>query len=163
MIVFLVGSIWHGANWTFIVWGVLHGIAQVLTRILERTTGLYSKNSKMINAVSWIITFIFINLTWVIFRANSLAQAAEFFTQFGNFTGLAPNFDLIAYFASPLKVIVPLALFVFAMVASVWMKNTNQRLSVFKPTYAKAIVTSGIVFWCIMSFAGVSSFLYWNF
>ena len=174
MIVFLVSGIWHGANWTFIVWGVLHGIAQVLTRILERTTGLYSKNSKMINAVSWIVTFAFINLTWVIFRANSLAQAAEFITQFGNFTGLAPNsdllgamtaggFDLIAYFASPLKIIVPLALFVFAMVASVWMKNTNQRLSVFKPTYAKAIVTSGIVFWCIMSFAGVSSFLYWNF
>ena len=174
LIVFLISGIWHGANWTFIVWGVLHGIAQVLTRSLESSTGLYSKNNKIVNLGSWIITFAFINLTWVIFRADSLAQATELFAQFGNFTGFVPNFDLlgamtaggfdlIARFVPASMVIIPLILFAFAMFASVWMKHTNQRLSEFKPTYAKAVLTSGIIFWCIMSFAGVSSFLYWNF
>ena len=56
-----------------------------------------------------------------------------------------------------------IGLFVFAFVASVWMKNTNERIISFKPTYPKALLTTGMLFWCIMSFAGVSSFLYWNF
>lgn len=80
MIVFLVSGIWHGANWTFIVWGLLHGVAQVLTRILDKTTGIYSKhNSKIIKVVSWFFTFAFVNMAWVIFRADSLAQAGDFF------------------------------------------------------------------------------------
>lgn len=175
MIVFLVSGIWHGANWTFIVWGLLHGVAQVLTRIIDKTTGIYSKhNSKVINVFSWILTFAFINLAWVIFRADSLAQAGEFFGQLVNFTGIKPDtelpssmfiggFQLIGQVVPKFDLIVIIGLFVFAFVASVFMKNTNQRMLVFKPTYLKAMFTSGLLFWCIMSFAGVSSFLYWNF
>lgn len=175
MIVFLVSGIWHGANWTFIVWGLLHGVAQVLTRILDKTTGIYSKrNSKIINVISWVFTFAFICFAWVIFRADSLAQAMEFFRQLGCFSGLKPNmdlltsvntggFDLFAHFIPALMHIVPIGLFVFAFFSSVFMKNTNQRISAFQPSFLKAILTSGLLFWCIMSFAGVSSFLYWNF
>lgn len=175
MIVFLVSGIWHGANWTFIAWGLLHGIALVLTRVLDKATGIYSKhNSKAVNAISWIITFAFVNLAWVIFRADSSAQAVEFFEQLVNFTGIKPDMDLlsamyiggfqlIGKFIPKLDLIVPIGMFVFAFIASVLMKNTNQRISAFKPTYTKVLLTSGMLFWCIMSFAGVSTFLYWNF
>ena len=62
MIVFLVSGIWHGANWTFIVWGVIHGIANVLTRIVDKSTGIFSKKqNKAINAASWLFTFVFVN------------------------------------------------------------------------------------------------------
>ena len=61
MIVFLVSGIWHGTNWTFIVWGLLHGVAQVLTRLFDKTTGIYSKrNSKIINVISWVFTFVYL-------------------------------------------------------------------------------------------------------
>ena len=175
MIVFLVSGIWHGANWTFIVWGLLHGVAQVLTRILDKTTGIYSKhNSKIIKVVSWFFTFAFVNMAWVIFRADSLAQAGEFFGQLLNIKEIFPNmellnsmyqggFELIGHYIPKFIIILPIGLFAFAFFASVFMKNTNERILTFKPSYTKALITSVILFWCIMSFAGVSSFLYWNF
>ena len=175
MIVFLVSGIWHGANWTFIVWGLLHGIAQVLTRILDKGTGIYSKhNSKIINVISWVLTFAFVNLAWVIFRADSLAQAGEFYQQFFNSANYTSGvrllqsmqtggFELVGQFVPKAELIVPVILFVFAFVACICMKNTNERINVFKPTLVKASTTALILFWCIMSFAGVSSFLYWNF
>ena len=175
MIVFLVSGIWHGANWTFIVWGLLHGIAQVLTRILDKATGIYSKhNSKVVNVVSWVFTFAFVNLAWVIFRADSLAQAGEFFGQLVSFNGFTPSSDLygamyqggfesIGHYIPKFSILLPVGLFSFALFASVFMKNTNERILTFKPTYPKVLLTSVMLFWCIMSFAGVSSFLYWNF
>ena len=175
MIVFLVSGIWHGANWTFIVWGLLHGVAQVLTRILDKTTGVYSKhNSKIINVISWVFTFAFVNLAWVIFRADSLAQAGEFFGQLLNIKEIFPNmellnsmyqggFELIGHYIPKFSILFPIGLFGFALFASVFMKNTNERILAFRPSYPKALITSVILFWCIMSFAGVSSFLYWNF
>lgn len=175
MIVFLVSGIWHGANWTFVVWGLLHGVAQVLTRILDKATGIYSKHSsKIIKVVSWILTFAFVNLAWVIFRADSLTQAGEFFGQLASFNGFSPSgdlfntmyqggFELMGQFIPKLKILLPVGLFGFALFASVFMKNTNERILAFKPTYTKVLLTSGMLFWCVMSFAGVSSFLYWNF
>lgn len=175
LIVFLISGIWHGANWTFIVWGLLHGIAQVLTRLFDRLTGLYSKHeSKTISIISWVLTFVFINLTWVIFRADSLSQAGEFFGQLVNFTGIKPNFELLntmctggfellGHYTPKFDVIFVCGMFIFAMFASVCMKNTNERINDFNPTYPKVFVTTALLFWSIMSFAGVSSFLYWNF
>ena len=175
MIVFLVSGIWHGANWTFIVWGLLHGVAQVLTRILDKTTGIYSKrNSKIINVVSWFFTFAFVNMAWVIFRADSLAQAGEFFGQLLRVNAISPNmellnsmcqggFELIGHYIPRFSILLSIGLFCFSLFASVFMKNTNERILAFRPSYPKVFVTSGILFWCIMSFAGVSSFLYWNF
>lgn len=79
LIVFLVSGIRHGANWTFIVRGLLYGIAQVLTRILDKTTGIFSKNnSKIIDVVSWILTFSLINLAWVIIRVGHWHRQVSF-------------------------------------------------------------------------------------
>lgn len=175
MIVFSVSGIWHGANWTFIVWGLLHGVAQVLTRILDKTTGIYSKHdSKVINVISWIFTFAFVNLAWVIFRADSIEQALGFFQQFTNisehmsgqrlfqsmYTG---GYELIGRVISNFELFLPIILFSFAFIAVLFLKNTNERLHFFRPNIVNLICTFSILFYCIMSFAGVSSFLYWNF
>lgn len=174
MIVFFVSGVWHGANWTFIVWGVLHGIANVLTRILDKTTGVFSKNNRVINVISWFFTFAFVNAAWVIFRADSLADSWTFFSQLFHYTGFAqttelvqnvytPGFQLIGHIIPRFSFIMPAALFVFAFVASVFMNNTNQRIAKFKPSVPKVLLTPCVLVWCIMSFAGVSAFLYWNF
>ena len=68
MIVFLVSGIWHGANWTFILWGLLHGALSVLERIFEKT---YSKLSE---TVRWLMTFLTVNILWLLFACESIGQ-----------------------------------------------------------------------------------------
>lgn len=66
---FLIGGLWHGAGWTFILWGGMHGFGIILHRI-------WSRIGFQINyIVGWLITFIFINTTWVFFRSDSLPKA----------------------------------------------------------------------------------------
>ena len=175
LIVFLISGIWHGANWTFIIWGIVHGIANVLTRMLDQTTGIFSKRkNRIVTVVSWFFTFVFVNLAWVIFRADSLADAWTFFTQFFHYNGFSQTtellqtvyssgFQLLGHMIPNFSVMMPIALFLFAFIASVCLKNTNQRLAVFKSTVPKVMLTSCLLVWSIMSFAGVSTFLYWNF
>ena len=67
-IVFLVSGIWHGANWTFIVWGMMHGIAMVWETLFP---GLRFKIEEM----NRIATFLFVTLSFSIFRSDSLSQA----------------------------------------------------------------------------------------
>ena len=175
LIVFFVSGVWHGANWTFIVWGILHGVANAITRAVDHKTGWFSqRENKVLRAFLWILTFVFVNLTWVIFRADSLRQAGEFFRQLTHFNGIKPDiellktmfvggFELLGRFIPKFSIISVVGLYALAFIASVFMKNTNERTLAFKPTYPKALLTTGLLFWCIMSFAGVSSFLYWNF
>ena len=179
LIVFLVSGIWHGANWTFILWGILHGVANVITRLIDKSTCLFSKNKYPIfRFVFWLLTFIFINLTWVIFRADSVSQAFEFYKQLFsfNFTPINEDFinslrldglNLVCYFIPYIGDYIirftPALLMLFSLCSSTLMKNTNERIEIFKPSFIKAVTTAIIWVWCIMSFAGVSSFLYWNF
>ena len=71
ILVFLLSGIWHGANWTFILWGGIHGLAQVLNRIFERTWNNCNQ------VFRWLCTFSFINVMWLIFRADSVMQALD--------------------------------------------------------------------------------------
>jgi D-alanyl-lipoteichoic acid acyltransferase DltB (MBOAT superfamily) len=71
MATFLLGGLWHGAGWTFIFWGFLHGLAIVIHRIW-RSFG-FSCNK----VVAWFITFNFVNIAWVFFRAKSWPDAIK--------------------------------------------------------------------------------------
>jgi alginate O-acetyltransferase complex protein AlgI len=62
--VFLVGGLWHGASWMFVIWGALHGIAIVIHRAWK------SFGLTMNKYLAWFITFNFINITWIFFRAK---------------------------------------------------------------------------------------------
>ena len=75
-IVFLVSGLWHGAGWTFVIWGVLHGIAIVLVALLRHynINLLPGKNVAMV-LLRVGITFVFVSFAWIYFRANSLADA----------------------------------------------------------------------------------------
>ena len=68
MIVFLVSGIWHGANYTFILWGALHGIAQCINRLLKKQYEAWNP------VIQWMGTFIFLNFTWLLFRSDSFNQ-----------------------------------------------------------------------------------------
>lgn len=71
-VTFIVSGIWHGANWTFIVWGVLHGIFQIIEKALD----LQKCNSKGLRrGVRIIITFMLVNFAWIFFRMPDLKSA----------------------------------------------------------------------------------------
>ncbi len=171
-IVFLVSGIWHGANWTFIVWGLVHGIFNIFTRIFKKYFDMLPK------IVNWFITFAFVNFAWVIFRADSLTQVKEFFGRIVKggwgpvYQGLIdsvalPEFDFINFYLEnripDIKLILIMGVIIFAMSASVFMKNTNERLKTFNPNFVNAVVVAFMLFYGIISLGGVSEFLYFNF
>jgi len=85
LITFLISGLWHGANWTYVVWGLLHGIYQVMGDITkscrEKICGIIgidrNTTSFHLGQVFW--TFVLTTLTWVFFRADSLSESILFF------------------------------------------------------------------------------------
>jgi D-alanyl-lipoteichoic acid acyltransferase DltB (MBOAT superfamily) len=71
MITFLLGGLWHGAGWTFVFWGFLHGIALVVHRAWQKL------KIKLPKILAWFITFNFINISWVFFRAKEWDDAIK--------------------------------------------------------------------------------------
>lgn len=169
-IVFLLSGIWHGANWTFIVWGLLHGLANIFTQILKKHI---IKIPKFIN---WIITFIFINLTWVIFRAESLSQSVLYFKNIFTFNFSKISMSLICSAEDVVEygllnnignynrgLLLFLSVFVLALFIIFFTKNTSEKLKTFKPSYSKLIFSLVLLTWCVVSFSGYSAFLYFDF
>jgi len=68
---FVLGGIWHGAGWTFVLWGILHGLALVIHRVWQKL------HYKLPIFLAWFITFNFLNITWVFFRANNFQDAMK--------------------------------------------------------------------------------------
>lgn len=69
LLTFLIGGLWHGAGWTFVFWGLLHGAAMGVHRLWKRM-GL-----SMPDWAAWMITFHFVNIAWIFFRAKSWDRA----------------------------------------------------------------------------------------
>lgn len=77
-VTFLVSGIWHGANWTFIVWGCMHGICQIIEKMLGQQKCKYGFIGKIIKI---IITFLLINFAWIFFRMPTLSDACGVITR----------------------------------------------------------------------------------
>ncbi len=73
--VFAVSGLWHGADWTFVVWGLLHGTLFALEALLRRT-GVGPARSKAGRVLSTALTFAAVSFCWIFFRAESLGHAA---------------------------------------------------------------------------------------
>lgn len=71
-ITFLVSGIWHGANWTFVLWGVLHGVIQCIERALGWSKETWTGFERFTRV---ICTFVIATIAWVLFRANNLYDA----------------------------------------------------------------------------------------
>ena len=85
LITFLVSGLWHGANWTFVLWGGMHGVAQIVEKALrlDKTDRLRTG----MRVCRTFLVFIFAGVAWVLFRANSLHEATYIYTHL--FSGIA--------------------------------------------------------------------------
>ena len=83
MVTMLLGGLWHGANWTFVLWGGLHGLYLIVHRF-------WSERSGGLALPAWAgiaLTFVLVTLAWVPFRADSLDDAWRIYTQLAGFGG----------------------------------------------------------------------------
>ena len=129
-IVFLVSGFWHGANWTFIVWGALHGTYLILEILFKPSTDkLIDTTSKFGKFISVIITFHLAMFAWVFFRANSIESATFALKQI--FTNLFTSFSLIGTASAPLLIC---TLFITAALFYIvdFMKENKRMIEVFQ-------------------------------
>ena len=90
MTVFLLSGAWHGANWTFVIWGGLNGLYVVISTVFRRRRTAVSRGLTM-HVLGAIVTFHAVLVTWVFFRAASLADAATIFERTARAAPLLPR------------------------------------------------------------------------
>lgn len=176
IIVFLVSGFWHGASWSFILWGAMHGVLNVVERWKPVKTVL-AKIPKVIRVAG---TFAFATFAWSLFRADSVEQAKRlwnrlFVTDWGAI--YAPMADVfndmteikLLYKIGLSGVITSypgllLVLFVVVMLfACFFMKNTQEKVKEMKFTNGRILIVVLLMVWSILSLTEVSEFLYVNF
>ena len=167
MLVFLIGGLWHGAGWTFIFWGFLHGVALTIHRIWG------SLKFSMPKWVAWFITFNFVNIAWVFFRANNFDDALKVLK--GMFSGdivlpqvLAGKLSFLqSYgieFASIASVTPFSILFIGAgLLIVLFTKNSMEQLQSEVVSTTKILYSAVLFSISVLSFYKVSEFIYFNF
>ncbi len=171
MATFIIGGIWHGAGWTFVFWGFLHGLALVIHRAWSKL------GFKLWTWLAWLITFNFINIAWVFFRAkewddaarilgsmfsldnvvlpNFLASKLEFLTRYDvNFGGFASNLlagnDLVIWL-------------LIGFILVFLTKNSMELANKFKTNICYLLIHIVMIFISLSLLDTVSEFLYFNF
>ncbi len=178
MIIFLISGLWHGANYTFLIWGALHGIGMCLSKALSGIT------VKLPRVIRFGITFIYLNLTWVFFRARTVSEALfvlhklfefQFFPMGRNAGYVATvtpvEFQLFQWLFSlqypdltkytGLGII--FMIIIIAFVLATMVKNPVEQVRELKLTKGRLAGTIILLVWSIISLSNISVFIYNNF
>ncbi len=178
LIVFLVSGIWHGANWTFVVWGALHGLYQVATimalSLSNRFTGLQRLNRfpRVTRGAQVLLTFSLVTFAWIFFRADSISTALYIIKVIATNTRLNltqiqsaalvftnDNSSLAAFLTA-------MALIAFFVCAELWGKKLLQRTRDYqslKPVRKMAWAALILLVLFMGQFSGNNSFIYFQF
>lgn len=176
MIVFFLSGLWHGANWTFVVWGLLYGLAMAVN-ILHPVS---EKDGKK-HVFGHIVTFLFHYLAFIVFRSDTLGDAFRYFkglfsmTYFHSLQAVAgavemPELYIVEKFLSmraPQYVVTLHMAELFAALAVgmllITRKNARQMIEGRVLTGRFALGLAILFAWSVISLSGVSTFLYFNF
>ena len=150
----------------------LHRLAQVVERVWGRG------RDRLPFALRWGLTFLFVNIAWVFFRAPDCAGALELLGRAvtGGFAKPAAWLleGLFAEETSAVQMLIPaftpwknilrvVLLYGAGMVAVLWPRNTIRRMEDFRPTLWRGAALTVLTLWCVLSFTGVTTFIYSNF
>lgn len=162
--VFILGGIWHGAGWTFIFWGMLHGLAVIVVQIWSRI------GIKLSSKVATLITFLFVHLTWVFFRAPAMGPAITMIKSLLGINGTGEGtlftqlnqYQLVKNFKLEVPITLTILFIAFGICFSA--KNSHDLAKNFKPTTTVAMLVL-IAFWSclILINSQAMSFIYFNF
>jgi D-alanyl-lipoteichoic acid acyltransferase DltB (MBOAT superfamily) len=87
-ITMLLGGLWHGAGWTFVIWGGLHGLALGINHLWQQN------GFKLPSVAAWFLTMLFLVFTWVVFRAESFTAALSIVHAMTDFSSILPDIDM---------------------------------------------------------------------
>ncbi|MGR3634753.1 MAG: MBOAT family O-acyltransferase [Shimia sp.] len=91
LLTMVLGGIWHGANWTFVIWGIWHGGLMAI----ERALGAKHRATVWPKAIAWPLTMVCVMLGWVVFRAETLADAGAMYAGMVGVHGIAMRPELV--------------------------------------------------------------------
>lgn len=176
LFIFLISGLWHGAATHFVIWGGIHGIGIIISKLITPVT------QKLPKAIRWFVTFAFVNLAWVFFRADDTSMAADMLSAL--FTGgLKPlNSELIAACiptecqllqwlilkaAPDMTYYSGCAIWILLVLAGIYFsafaKTAKQRCDDFIASRGKVAVTVILFTWSVLSLSEVAEFIYVNF
>jgi len=172
MIVFLVSGLWHGANWTFILWGFIHGILQIIERIFNKTC------NKVFIVVRWAFTFFAVNILWLLFRSESITQWGGMLTKMFSFQNMAISNGLIDSFTLPETSFIfdqlhlaglnstvrgfgMIIFILFAFLVCLLPENNYRTMN--KTTIFNAVISAVAFCWAFLCLSSESVFVYFNF
>ncbi|MFN8320713.1 MAG: MBOAT family O-acyltransferase [Saprospiraceae bacterium] len=163
MLTMLIGGLWHGANWTFVVWGGLHGLYLAVEKYIQDKRKAHSHEPGphphlKPNFAHAMLTFFLVNITWVFFRAQDFTTAWSLLKSmflFGNAKELVLNYLDI------LKVSVVIT----GMIIVHWQMRHKKVLTVAesKPWWSVGLVWTFLLVMLILSQESTSSFIYFQF
>ena len=173
MLTMSLAGLWHGANWTFLVWGAAHGVALAVNHLWQLkhplTEAQVAEAPAWRRNAAWAFTFLFVMLAWVLFRAQNLSVAGQFFRALADLGGPAAAAEPALLKAK--FFIYPVILLAFTRL----LPNTQQLLQAELPLPVAAskwrwtpargwAVAAGLLFaMCVLSLSHVSEFIYWQF
>ncbi len=171
LIVFFVSGLWHGANWTFVLWGSLHGIYQIVGMMTKKPREKLCerlhihKNSKLLILWQRGITFLLVCFSWILFRANSMRDVGILLKKLSGDWGslgdtlMALELNLVAVLVTVLSIVL---LSFMDRLAERSEFETNGTLSRQYTAGLTALVVA--VAWCLLlSTGGASAFIYFQF
>ncbi len=156
MITMLLGGLWHGAAWTFVIWGALHGIYLVVERMLK--TKIHIKIGPYNGILLALLTYTFVNFTWVFFRAREFSVAKNMLTSMffmnGDGEKLLYTFDIIKVFS----------LISILFLCHWFMRNTSMKeVSLKTPSWILGIAWAIMFFLIAISQGSGEQFIYFQF
>lgn len=162
--VFLVSGIWHGAAWTFIWWGILHGVVRIFEKIFDKQL------SKVPGIIRVFFTFMFVNAAWVLFRSQTIDGALillkkMFVPDNFSFAGIGRfATDGILTYPDSVQTAYVIALVAAMMLVAFGMpKNSIDLFNEFKPKAKYAICAAILLCISIVHMSKAGAFIYFNF
>lgn len=165
MIVFLCSGLWHGAGWTYICWGFLHGIFLIVTKRFR------SRIEKLPGAINRVVTLLFVNMTWILFRAESFGTARVMSGRLFSGSGGGLHTELCDFFQNPfISWISALpswgmgcAYMAVGVLLTFGCPNAEMCVQRMKYNWKTGIFVAGILFLSLMSFSGITTYIYAGF
>ena len=162
MATFLLGGLWHGAGWTFIVWGGLHGVALVIFRLWQRT------GIRLYRWLALALTFLFVHLTWVFFRAPSMDDA---WRMLGKLAPTMANWPALQNSGWPIKVAIGLpdaapgvgVMLILAACLTLIPFNSDRLTGRFSASTRECVFAALLLTFGTLTLGQVTQFLYFNF
>ena len=157
ILTFIIVGLWHGASWMFVIFGTLHGIALTINHYWKRT------NFKINNVIAWFITFNFVNLTMVIFRAKEWDDVEKVLSGMLGMNGISSIKTLIEF--GPIDKFSLMNIIMVFLIAFVgfFMGNSTSITYQAMQNKIKYIYISALLLISTLHLNRVSEFIYFNF